>query len=404
LLPQITVTANTNRNRRHYITEGQFGSTTRESFDSDGDQFSLTQPLWRPAYRATWHQAQESERQAEYQLEDAQQQLYLKLATVWFELMETRDQVEFTSAQSDALLARWNVARRAAELELGSPPEADEAHAKYEEAYADQASAELEMASKLAELERWVGPADGLVQPKWREGTTMPDLVGSDMDEWLEQIDAHNPTVRAAVRAVAAAEEEINKQRAGHQPTLDMVASYGDTTQDVGSTPSQSAYQNRQWAVGLQLSVPLYSGGTQSAKVVEARALRDKANEELAAARRQAQTDVKTAFLTWRAGQAKSGATRASLVAARSALAAAERGESHGLKVPADVLEARQQLAAVYRNMRKAVYQQIMAYIKLRAAVGQLSAGDIDDIDMLFEMPAGDNPVAASVTMQANHP
>lgn len=390
MLPQLTATANSNGNRRRYETLSTPPTTPHDRYHSNGDQISLNQPLWRPANIASWHQAQENAAQAHDQLDDAEQQLYLKVSTAWFDLMEARDAVEFTTAQRDALHAQWNIARRAAELGAQSQPQADDAQAKYEEASADEASAELDLAAKLAALEQWVGPADGLMQPYLRDDAKIPDLVGNDLDEWLEQVDTHSPALRAASRAIEAANAEISKQHAGHLPTLDMVATYGDTDQAVGNFPGQSGYRIRQLAVGLQLSVPLYSGGTQSAKVAEALALRDKARDDQDATRRQAILNVKTAFLGWRAGQAKAAAALIAVASAGTTLAAAEEGASRGVKTDADVLTARQQLVAARRDMHKGRYQQLTSYIKLKSTLGELSAADLDELDQLFSARESD--------------
>lgn len=384
MLPQISLTANTNGNRRRYDTLDEVTRTMHDRYHANTDQISLTQPLWRAANVATLHQAQESADQAQYQLQDTEQQLYQKLAQAWFDLMESRDGVEFTAAQRDALQAQWDIARRGVELGSHGEPQADDARAKYEQAAADAASAELEHASKLAALEQWVGAAEDLQQPYLDDSIELPDLVGDDMDAWLKLIDSHSPTLRAAVRAIAAANDEIEKQRAGHKPTLDVVASYGNNDQNVGNFPGQSGYRIRTFTVGLQLNVPIYSGGTQSAKVAEAIALRDKARDDMEAARRQAILNVKTAFLGWRAGVAKSRASRTALASARQALAVAEHGTSRGLKTGADVLAARQEIAASRRDLRHARYQQLTSYIKLKSTLGDLSITDIDELDHCF--------------------
>jgi outer membrane protein len=196
---------------------------------------------------------------------------------------------------------------------------------------------------------------------------------------------------------VAAADEEVSKQRAGHQPTLDMVASYGNNDQNVGNFPGQPGYRIRTLTVGLQLNVPLYSGGTQSAKVAEAIALRDKARDDLEAARRQAMVGVKTAFFSWRAGLAKARAAKIAIGAAEKALAVAERGTARGLKTDADVLAARQQIAASRRDMRKGRYQQLTSYIKLKATLGDLSRVDIDELDQCFVAQLSEMPSTAAL-------
>ena len=277
-------------------------------------------------------------------------------------------------------------------MELGAQgqPQAQDAHAKYEEASADEASAELDEGAKLAALEQWVGPADGLIQPYLRDDAKIPEMMGGNLDEWLEQIDTHCPALRAADRAIAAADAEVSKQRAGHQPTLDMVVTYGDTDQAVGNFPGHPGYRIRQLAVGLQLNVPLYSGGTQSAKIAEAIALRDKAMDDRDAVRRQAILNVKTAYFGWQSGQAKAAAARIAFASARSTLAVAEEGAAHGLRTEADVLTARQQIATARRDMRKGRYQELTSYIKLKSTLGELSEADVDELDQLFSARESD--------------
>jgi outer membrane protein len=384
MLPQLSMTASFNGNRRSYNTHDATTDTLRDRYHSHTNQLSLTQPIWRPANVASWHEAKESEAQAQYQLADAEQKLYAKLATAWFDLMEARDVVEFATAQRDALRAQWDIARRGAELGTQSAPQAADAEAKYREASADEASSELDQEAKLAALEQLTGPADGLLQPYLRDNATLPDLVGKDVDAWLNLVDTHCPSLHAAAQAIAAADEEIRKQRAGHHATLDLVANYGNNDQAVGNFPGQSGYGIRTLTVGLQLNVPLYTGGTQSAKVAEALAAREKALADRDAARRQAILDIRTSFLQWRAGLAKAKAAQIGMDAAHTAWIAASRGESHGLKTSADVLSARQQWAAARRDMHKGRYQQLTAYVKLRTTLGELSADDVDELDRLF--------------------
>lgn len=398
MLPQLTATANSNGNRRRYETLGNVPPALHDRYHSNGDQLSLNQAVWHPADIASLHQSKEEEAEAVYQLDDAEQQLYQKVATAWFDLMQARDEMEFTQAQSDTLRAKWDIAKKAASVGEKSRPEADEAHAKYEGADADHASAELDHETKLAALEQWIGPADGLLQPYLRDDARIPDLVGGDLDEWLEQIDTHCPALHAADRAVAAADANVRKQRAGHQPTLDLVATYGDTDQAVGNFPGQPGYRIRQAAVGLQLNVPLYSGGTQSAKVAEAIAERDKALDQRDAVRRQAILNVKTAFFNWKAGRAKAAAARTAMQAATSLLKVAQKGLVRGLKTDADLLDARQQLMTAQNDLRKGCYEQLSAYVKLKATLGELSAADVDELDTLFSDHESD---AGSVAMTA---
>ncbi|WP_415916026.1 TolC family outer membrane protein [Xanthomonas arboricola] len=401
MLPQISATGSTNGNNRRYETLDTTTATLHDDYHARTGQLSLNQPIWRRANRVALSQAGSAADQANWQLADTEQQLYAKLATGWFELMEARDAVDFNAAQRDALKAQWNIARRSAELGAKSQPEADDAQAKYEQADADALSAEMDVQTKLAAIEPWIGSADDLVQPWLREDARIPDMLGAEIDAWLAQIDEHCPALRASSAAIAVAEAEIAKQRAGHLPTLDFVASYGNNDQNVGNFPGQPGYRIATVTLGLQLNVPLYSGGTQSAKVAEALALRDKARDDFESARRQAVLNVKTAFLGWRAGRARMLAAGTAIDAARQALALATRGTAHGVRTEADILTARQQLAAARRDRRKGSYQQLTAFIKLKATLGDLSGTDVDELDALFVNARDDHDEMTATVAEA---
>lgn len=402
MLPQISITASTNGNNRRYKTLDSQTGTLHDTYHARTGQLSLNQPLWRKANNVALDQAAHASDQANWQLADTEQQLYAKLATGWFDLMEARDGVDFNDAQRDALKAQWDIARRSAELGAKSVPEAEDAQAKYEQADADAVSAAMDHETKLAALEPWIGSADGLQQPWLREDARIPDLVGDSMDAWVDQVDEHCPALRAAAAAVAAAEAEVAKQRAGHQPTLDIVATYGNNDQDVGNFPGQQGYRIRTFTVGLQLNIPLYSGGTQSAKVLEAIALRDKARDDLESARRQAVMNVKTAFLGWKSGKAHVSGADVALRSARQALLVAQRGSERGLRTEADVLTARQQMATARRDRRKGSYQQLVSFIKLRATLGDLTGTDVDELDALFVPTRNDLDVAPAIASEVH--
>ncbi|NWB47917.1 TolC family protein [Pseudomonas gingeri] len=397
LLPQISATGNNNSNRRSYYQRDSNGTTLRDGYGSDGYQFSITQQLWRPANISSLNQAEKAAEQTLFQLADSEQQLYIKLASAWFDLMEAHDAAEFSAAQRDALKAQWDIARRAQELGVQGQPQVDDARAKYEQASADTMGAELDISAKAAALEQWTGMHEDVVQPVLRDDAFIPDMLGTDLQTWLAQLDARSPALQAAQSALAAADLEIDKQRAGHQPTVDLVATYGNTAQDVGNFPGQPGYAIRQFTVGVQASLPIYSGGSQSAKVSEALAMRDKALDDQESTRRQAILNIKSAYYGWRAGNAKAVAARSAIAAARQAMSVATAGSGRGLKVEADVLSARQQLVGARRDMRKGRYQQLNAYIKLKGTLGALSLVDIRGLDELF-VPQTTDTTLSSLT------
>lgn len=385
LLPQVSAGINTNINHRIYETRNNTVPVQDDQFNSHANQLSLTQPLWRYASVVGYMQAESSTQQAEYLLEGAEQDLLAKLVDAWFDIMLARDEVVFAARQVAAMHKQWEIAKRGAELGYSEMPEVDEALAKYEEARANKVAAEIDSQLKLAALEQLVGPLENFAPPFIQAERVFADENMDTLDAWLLALESESPSILAARQAFDAAEAEVTKQNAGHQPTLDLVASYNINSQTAGGFPGQDGYQTDQWALGVQLNVPLYSGGTQSAKVREAVALLEKATLDIEAARRAGKLAAKQAWFTWQAASAKTRAAKQAIKAADSALRVAKVGTVTGLKTELDILQAQQQHEAGQRDFNRARYSQISSLVKLKTLVGQATPGDVMSLDRMFE-------------------
>ncbi|WP_301101419.1 TolC family outer membrane protein [Propionivibrio sp.] len=393
LLPQLSMSGNTNSNRRDYRTRSTSIPPAGDAYNSNMTQLSLTQPLWHYANIVGWQQAEAVVVQAEHQLAGAEQELLSKLVTAWFDVLAAGDTIVFSAQQVSALQRVWEVARRGAELGQSGQPQVDEARSKLDQALADAVTAETDAQLKRAALEQLVGPLRELDLPYMRGVAELANLSTEKLEAWLDAAQAGNPNVLAALQAYEAAGAEVSKQRAGHYPTLDIVASYGKNSQAVGGFPGQAGYDIMQGVVGLQLNIPIFSGGTQSAKVSEALAQKEKARQDIEAARRATILAAKQAWFGWHAAYARAMAGVQAIKAARSAMALARKGRENGLKTEADVLQAEQQWRAAQRDFRKGRYDQVVSFVKLKAAAGVLTGGDVAALDALFvKLPDDTDP------------
>jgi outer membrane protein len=393
LMPQVSATANSNSNGRNYAVRDAHIPEANDRYNGNGTQLNVSQPLWRRSNWIAVSQTGAAVAQADHQVKAAEQDLLLRLAQAWFDLMLARDVVGYTAAQVASTQHQWDLSLAGTELGVSSVLAIEEARSKFEQASADYASAESDQGIKLAVLEQIIGPLPLLTPPFLSEEYVAKDPRGATLDQWLADAEAHNPTIPAAVKALDAANDEIRKQRAGHEPTVDLVASYGRNSQGVGGFPGQSGYDIKQRSVGLQLNIPLFSGGTQNAKVGEALAMRDKAAQDLELARRNVRTATKQAWLNWRAGFVRQTAASQSLKFTAMTLQAALRGKANGLKMELDVLQARQQWYGTLRDLQKARYDMITSHIKLQAAAGNLTDADLTGFDAWF-INNNDNAVA----------
>jgi len=382
-LPQVTATANTSSNRRDYQTRDGQIPLAIDSYNSNNSQINVTQALWRSSNWIALRQAETVVSQADYQLAAAEQDLIARLVASWCDAMFARDSVLFYTRQAAATRQQREILKRGAELGTAAAPAFEEARAKHEQALSERVSAEMDFHAKIAALEQLLGPIQSFVPPFLSYEVKIQDLTSQPLEEWLERSE-RSPHVLAAAQALGAAEDEIRKQRAGHDPTLDLVGSYGRNAQQVGNFPGQSGYETKQGIIGLQLSIPLYAGGGQSAKVGEAIALREKARHEVAAAQRAARLAVKQAWYGAQAATTRHLAAVQAVKASIVALKAASGGIAAGLKTELELLQAQQQLEGARRDQNKARYDMITSLVKLKAAAGRLTEDDVQLLDKMF--------------------
>lgn len=380
LLPQVTATAGTNTNRRDYH---QIGDSFIDYYNSNSAQVNLTQPIFRRSNVFALRQAETAASQAEYQMVAAEQDLLAKLVGYWLDAMAARDSRVFTERQAAFTRQQLEVLRRGVDLGTASAPALAEARAKHDQALAENVSAEMEFHVRTAALEQIIGPLRSFSPPHLRPAAAMRGLGADRLDDWLERVEV-SPQVRAAHHALSAADEEVRKQRAGYEPTLDLVSSYGRNAQQAGNFPGQPPYDVKTGTIGLQLTVPIFSGGGQQARISEALALREKANQDLSAAQRASRLAAKQAWFGWLAANSRQPAALQALRSSQLALRTATQGMATGVRTEADRLQAGLQLETARRDFSKARYDLIASFVRLRAVAGKLAEDDMLWLEFLF--------------------
>lgn len=381
LMPQLTASANTNDNRRDYNLLNSRGNSIPEHYNSHGAQVNLTQPLLHAEKYLALNQADLQVNQADYQLAAAEKDLLMRLVQAWLDIRQARDVVTVADSRLQASQKEMDLARQASEKGVMSMTELEAAHAKRDQAQAEQVTAQTEHSLKLAELEQIIGSSDAPVSAVLSNRVSALNPDQGTPEQWIAQAESGSPAILAARRALDAANQEVSKQRAGHLPTLDLIASYNNATQGSGLTGGQAGFRSTVNSIGVQLNVPLFSGGEQNAKVNEALAMRDKAGYELEATRRSTHLKIKQAWLTLKSSQARQQSGQQAAKSASIALKSAEAQRANGLKADLDVLQAQQQRDEVLRDWNKARNDAILNYLKLRAETGQLTGRDVSGME-----------------------
>ncbi len=375
LLPQIGLAADTSWNDSEIRA---LSGTQDRSYNSNGYGVQLTQPLFR---WQNWVQFKQGELQtalAETQFGLARQDLVLRVAEAYFNVLNAQDALAAVSQLKTAAAEQLELAKTSFEVGTVTITDVHEAQSRFDLASAQEIAAQNQLEVARQSLAQIIGkqpePLAGL-----REGVALQRPQPESIADWVAAAESGSFGVQAQQLAREIAAREVERARAGHLPTVDIVASHG-----VNNRPQPSTDRAEASAIGLQLNVPLYAGGRVSSVSREAAALRMKADADLEDARRSAALAARQSWLGVTSGMAQVKALEAARVSSMSALEANKLGYEVGVRINIDVLNAQTQLADTLQQLSRARYDTLLAQLRLKAAAGTLGEEDVQAVNALL--------------------
>jgi len=361
----------------------QQNSTTK--YNSNGWSLSLSQPLFRWQNWLTYQQAELAVAQAEAQYKLAKQDLIQRVVKAYFDVLLSQENLVTAQAQKTAIAEQLAAAKRNFEVGTTTITDTHEAQARFDLTTAQEISAESDLQIKRHALSMLIGKeADTL--KKVKAGVEIATPQPDDIGKWVEAAEKENFGVQIGQAGLEMANREIDKQRAGHYPTVDLVASRGSSSSGVNpSLPALGGSDTNSTVVGLQLNIPIYAGGAISSRNREAVAMREKARADLDNVRRNAALGARQAYLGVTSGLAQVKALEQALISSQSALDSNKLGYDVGVRVNMDVLNAQQQFYSTRRDLAKARLDTLTAQLSLKAAAGVLSETDVVAVNSLLE-------------------
>jgi outer membrane protein len=340
---------------------------------------ALSQPLFRWDRWQTYEQGKLAQAISEAQFAQAQQDLITRVAQAYFDVLSGQDTLESTRAQKSAVTEQLASAKRNFEVGTQTITDTHEAQAAYDLVVAQEFAAVNDLDNRRSALQAIIGSDPGTLAPL-QSGITLAPPQPATADQWVSSAETQNYGVTAAQLAVESAKREISRSRAGHLPTLDLVASASRT--DVSG---RSAGDSRNNAIGVQWTVPIFSGFGVTSRVRETIALEDKARNDLEATRRNAALQARQAFLGVNSGLAQVKALQAAEVSSQSALESNKLGYQVGVRINIDVLNAQRQLYSTRTDLARARYTTILNGLRLKAASGSLREADLVPVNNLLQ-------------------
>ncbi len=376
------------------------GNATRQSIESDsknpsvvpsftryprlyGYQLVFTQPIFRLQNWNQYDQAEFQVKQAEATFGQAAQDLMLRVAQAYFDVLAAQDTLALVRAQKAAISEQLAQAKRNFEVGTATITDTHEAQARFDLSAAQEIAAQNDLDSKRRSLQLLTGKEYGELKALQAD-IKLPQPNPEDMQSWVDLAEKQSYPVQVQEAGTAIAALEARRNSNAHLPTLDLVGSYGQTDQTATLT-SPIGNTLTQGAIGLQLAMPLFAGGGLSSREREAAALSLKARDDLDNARRSAALTTRQSYLSVINGIAQVGALEQARVSSQSALDSNKLGYEVGVRINIDVLNAQQQLYSTERDLAVARYNTITNHLRLKAAVGSLVEPDLWEVNRALQ-------------------
>ncbi len=371
LLPNVNLGGNVRYNDTNSSLPGGDANYT-----SNGLSLSAAQPLFRKQNLVQYEQSKGQVKIAEMQFKVAEQDLILRVAQAYFDVLQSQDNIAFINAQKAAITEQLAAAKRNFEVGTATITDTHEAQARYDLAVAQEIAEQNSLNIRLRALEKLIGKPPGTLDTL--VDNKMLQAEASDIDEWAARATTGNLQAEIQRIAKTIADQEVERNRAGHYPTLDAVAGYNvNNNQNFGTTQVDT----RTASIGLELNLPIYQGGLTSSRVREAVANQERARQDLEAATREASLQARQAWLNVSSGVARVQALEQALVSSKAQLDSTKLGLQVGVRTNLDVLNAEQQVLSARRDLAGARYAYLLAGLSLKSAVGSLSPDDLAAID-----------------------
>lgn len=381
LLPNISATAQTTSvhtsSRSAALAEGGRGAGDDESFNQHDYTLTLTQPIFNFQSWMQVRAASASSKQAQATYNAALQDLIIRVSTAYFNVLNAQDALTYTAAQETAVANQLKQIKERYQVGLDTMTNVYQAQADYDSLVAARIAAQNNVQNSMEALRVITGRTYDSLTPL---SSTVPLITPepASPEQWIIAGEKNNWTLLAARYATQAAKEKIRVSYAGHFPTVNAVGSYQNGN-DVGVAPVDKTQWESQ--VGVQVSLPLFSGGAVVSQTRQAQDQYVAAGDQMESSRRQVVLQTQQAFNNVVAGISKIDADKIAVTSSVSALDSTQAGYKAGTKTLLDVLTAEENVYQAKTSLSSDLYSYISNTLALKQAAGSLCGADVVGIN-----------------------
>ena len=382
LLPSVSLSGSDTKAHNDFASDSSVSSIKGDNYTNVW-QLQLVQPVFRWANWQQYEQGKLAVVASDAQFAQSQQDLIVRVAQAYFDVLTTQDNLMTLQAQQAAISEQLASAKRNFDVGTSTITDTHEAQARYDLVIAQEFAGQSDLQVKRSALQQIIGKEAGDLA-MLRVGIKLDAPKPARIEDWVTSAEQQNFNVVASQVGVEIAKRTIEISRAGHYPTLDIVAGRARSSSGGQSVLSPSGVSTAN-TIGVQWSVPIFSGFAVNSKVNEAIALEDKARNDLESARRSAALAARQAYVGVTSGLAQVKAYEAAEISSQSALDSNKLGYQVGIRINIDVLNAQQQLYTTRQTLAKARYDTIMSGLRLKAASGILKESDLVEVNALLQ-------------------
>jgi len=387
LLPNLSWSYNNSRNASEVTQSTALGNvTSNRDYRSYASTLTLQQPLLDYEAYARYRQGAAQALFADERFRGKSQELAVRVLSAYSQALLAQERIELSRAQKRAYAERLQLNERLLKGGEGTRTDLLETQARLSLAQAEEIESLDTQDAALRELEAIIGqPLQIDELAPLTQQFVIPPLEPNRFETWRDLAMANNPELKSQHHALDAAEYEVERKRAGHMPKVSLYASSRQTSSDSESSYNQKYDTN---SVGIQVSLPLFAGGSVSASTRQAAHQLSQAQYELDAQTARTLIELRKQFNLNTSGAAKVRAYEMAVSSATALVTATKKSVTGGERVNLDVLDAEQQLFTARRDLADARHAYLLARIQLKYFAGLLNEQDLRALAGYFQPSA----------------
>lgn len=380
LLPQVSASAGRSNNNLDTTAPNILGNpvTTNDQYFSDNRTLQVRQPLMNMQRWLQFQQAKSIVEEAEANLDRDLQNLVVRVAGAYFETLMADQQLDLVLAQKKTYTALVDAAKKGFAAGSGTRTDIDDAQSRLDMASAQELEARQNQDLTRRQLQLLINQPVGQIAKLNVSALKLSPPEPANLDEWTRKAEQASPEIKAMQARLEAARREVSKAQAGHLPTLDAVAQWSNSGSE-NITRVNSRYENK--TIGLQLNIPLYSGGYVNSTIRQAVAEQTRAEETLEALRRDLGVRVHKEYRGVSEGVMRVRALEQAARSAEQMMMSTQMSQKAGSRTQLDVLNAQQQYTLALRDLAQARLVYLLSKVRLSSLVGDDAMGSVEQVN-----------------------